>query len=502
MLLAVTAGAGKVGYDWWTAVAIEMPLLGRAVRGTLKVTVVERGNLESTVTVDGVCEVEGWENKIVFIVPEGTVVKAGDTVVRIDTERINKQIAEGEIHVNEANAKVLATEQEIEVQRNAGESEVAKAELELTLAELDLQKFDKGDRLVELNDQNGKIAQMRFELEKLKDELGNLKSLVKKGYRVPEQQRQKEEDLRRAEFFLDRDTEKLKVIEEYEHVRKMAELDAKAKEATRALARAKATGEAKLAKLRSDLESARAALTMRQRTLEELRQQLAHCEIVAKQGGVVAYANEEWWSSDRQIREGAMVHARQKLFSLPDMSQMQVKVNVHESQVKRVKPGQKAAIRVDAFSELVLEGTVKQVSPLADSTHSWMSGGVKEYTTIVTIDKMPDAALKPGMTAEVEILVNQLSDVVLAPVQAVTERQRQHYAYVLVNGRLERRQVSIGDANERQVEIVAGLAPDEELALDARNRLIADLGEVEESPVNAAAPPATAQTNSAAATGS
>ncbi len=479
---------------WWSAAAEEMPLLGHTVRGPLQVTVVERGNLESCVTVDGLCEVQGYENKIVFIVPEGTLVKAGDVVVRLDVERINKQIAEQEIHVNEASAKVQATEQELEVQKNAGESEVAKAELDLTLAVLDLEKFDKGDRLVELNDQNGKISQMRFELEKLVEELANLKGLVKKGYRVPEQQRQKEEDLRRASFFLERDSEKLKVLERYEHHKKMVELEAKAKEADRALQRAKATAAAKLNKLTNELESSRGALAIRQRDLEELRQQLKKCEIVATQPGVVAFANEEWYSSDRQIREGAMVHFRQKLFSLPDMSQMQVKVNVHESQVKRVKDGQKARIRVDAFSELVLDGTVKNVSALADSAYSWMRGGVKEYTTIVTIDKMPDVPLKPGMTAEVDILVNHVDDAVLTPVQAVTTRQRQHYAYVLRGTVLQRQIVSIGDANERQIQILSGLAAGDQVALDARSRLIADLGADDESTPDNPAPAATPAT--------
>ena len=66
------------------------------------------------------------------------------------------------------------------------------------------------------------------------------------------------------------------------------------------------------------------------------------------------------------------------------MTKMQVKVNIHESLIKKIKAGQKAEIRVDAFPNIVLRGMVKTVSQLADSNRRWMSGGVKEYTTVVT----------------------------------------------------------------------------------------------------------------------
>ena len=51
----------------------------------------------------------------------------------------------------------------------------------------------------------------------------------------------------------------------------------------------------------------------------------------AEQGGIVSYANDRYWDASSQVREGATVYSRQKIFSLPDMTRMQVKVNIHES---------------------------------------------------------------------------------------------------------------------------------------------------------------------------
>ena len=77
----------------------------------------------------------------------------------------------------------------------------------------------------------------------------------------------------------------------------------------------------------------------------------------------------------------------------------------------------KARIRVDAFASETLDGTVIEVSPLPDSTN-FCSPDIKVYTTKVRIDQ-PLPGLGPGMTAEVEILVSELDNVLSVPVEAV-----------------------------------------------------------------------------------
>lgn len=503
------AGLGVGGYYavtryFWRPTVAVATLTSPVTRSRLRVTVTERGNLESANPVDAICEVEGYENKIVFILPEGTTVAAGDVVVRIDTAKIDKEIQLGEIALNEAQAKIDSAVQEIEVQKNQNESDINAAELELKLAKLDVTKYLEGDYNVEKNDRNGSISLAMFELERAKDKLEQSRKLVKKGFREPEYLRQLEEDVRRWEYSLDRDNDKLLVLEKFERERKVTELEAKSTEAGKKLERAAKTAEAKLLKLEKQLASAKSDFEMRKADLEDHRKQRALCEIKAAQAGVVAYANDEWYRSDRQIREGAMVHFRQKLFTLPDMTQMQVKVNVHESQIKKVKVGQKAQIRVDAFAQLVAEGTVKQVSQLADSTNPWMRGGVKEYTTIVALDKLPDAPLKPGMTAECEILVDDLQGVLVVPVQSVTEHKHGHYAYVSRGGEAFARQgVEIGESNERFVQVKTGLDEGQQVALDARSRGLADFGkesdanEEEAQPAAPAAQPAAAPVTAA-----
>ena len=90
---------------------------------------------------------------------------------------------------------------------------------------------------------------------------------------------------------------------------------------------------------------------------------------------------------------------------------------------------------------------------------------------MVDIADLPaEAGLKPGMTAEVSIKVNHLSDVLLVPVQAVTERQGQHFVYAQEPQGVVRREVTVGETNEQFVEIKEGLEEDERVCLDARAR--------------------------------
>ena len=145
--------------------ATDKPLLAIAKKATLSITVTERGNLESYVTVDGICEVNGSQNKIIYLVPEGTKVKKGDVVCKFDGSEIEKNIAQQEIKVKQAVARIETTQQEMEIQRNKGESDIIAAKVELTLAELDLEKYQKGDYPAENTKAEGEMRLKKKDVE-------------------------------------------------------------------------------------------------------------------------------------------------------------------------------------------------------------------------------------------------------------------------------------------------------------------------------------------------
>ncbi len=447
-------------------------ITGTVTRGALSITVTERGDLESSKTESIRCEVEGRQIKIIEIVPEG-VVKKDQVIVRFDAEELTRQHREQEIKVKTAEGKARANREELEVQKNKAASEVAKAQLDLTLADIARDKYLQKEYQVEEDGQKGAIALSERDLQEAQEKLENYRKFVKQGFGTPEQLRLKEAELERTKFYLSRDKAKLELLQQFTRKEQEVKLTATAAEAKRNVERVKSSSNASVAKAQSELDAAEITTRLEQSALDRLKKQLEKCEVRAPQDGMLVYSKLRYYGDPSMgIRAGGMVFFQQVLCQLPDLTKMQAKLRVHESVVKKVKPGQKAELRLDAFPSLLLRGTVEKVATLAHSDGYYDERGVKEYETVVKIDDFPaDAGILPGMTGEVKIFVNQLANVLVTPVQAVTEKEGQHYCYVIGPDGAERRAVIVGENNEKFVEIKSGLNEDEKVALDARARL-------------------------------
>ena len=448
-----------------------------ATRGDLPILVVDRGELESAKTVDARCEVEGRQIKIVEILPEGTAVKKDQIVVRFDADELTVQHAKQAVALKQAEGKAKAAAGDLEVARNKAEGDIAKAKLQMDLAKLDLEKYQhkKGDYNAELEERMGEIALADRDLKEAQDKLGHYKKLWTEGFVPEDQVRLKEAEIKQKEFVLKSKQAKLHVLQEFTRKRTIAELTAKSADAEREYERSKKSAEASLEKAKSELEAAEVTVKIEKQSLARIERQLTKCEVKAPQDGILVYSKERFWDPASRIQPGAVVHFQQTLFSLPDLTRMQVKMKVHESVVKKVTPGLKAEIRLDAYADRVLQGTVEKVATLASSERGWDETGVKEYTTIVKIDNLPpEAGLRPGMTAEVRIFIKHLSNVLLIPVQAVTEKERQSCVWVKTGSAYVFRNLTVGENNEKYVEVSSGLEEGEQVALDARARLIAE----------------------------
>jgi RND family efflux transporter MFP subunit len=505
----------------FTSSSTSEEITARVKRATLSITVTERGELESSKTIDARCEVEGYQNKIVSLIPEGTKVKGpgwffwepGQVVITFDKEKLKTDFLTKDVAYKGAVGKAKAAKGELEVQTNKAEGEVADAKLALELAELDRDKYlgqdsvlvkrltilgmlanrpahpfasaahvafyirpISGEYQADVNEKNGDIELAKKDLAEAKEKLEQYRKLVKKGFGTPENLRAYELNLANKQFGLLKMEAKLGVLQEFQRKRQETELTAKAAEAARKLDRAKKAGSAAIEKAQSDLDAADAAAAVEKQALDRIQEQLEKCVVRAPADGVVVYDKSRPWDPSSQVRAGGMVHNQQTLFQLPDLAQMQVKVKIHESMIKKVHKGQKAEISIESLAHTTLHGTVDKVGILADTMGFWDGGGgIKEYVVIVKMDDLPEnAGINPGMTAQVKILANEIPNVLLVPVQAVAEKEGNHYAYVGGSGGVERREVEVGETNEKFVEIKSGLDEGQKVQLDARSRLTAE----------------------------
>jgi HlyD family secretion protein len=470
---------GPLVYWYWPSVTeTNSDLTGTVTRGDLQIIVTERGELESAKTIDVRCDVEGRQIKIVEIVNEGTAVKKDDIVVKFDTEELTKAFQDQEVKWKQADGKANASREELKVQENKKESEIDKAKLALILADLEYEKYfhAKGEYLKLLDTSKSAVAKAERELEIAKEEHKNFQIVVNRGFETPETLRRAETKVLENELLVTSARKDLYILENFTKRGQQAKLESTARDAKSELERTKSSTQAAVLKAKSELEAAEDTAKIEKRSLERLKKQLDACIIKAPQDGIIVYANDRYWDEQSRVRPGALVYYQQTLFRLPDLTKMRVKVKVHESQIKKVKKEQDVEVLLEALANKVLHGKVINVATLADNRGPWDERGVKEYVTEVSIDDLPlEANLKPGMTAEVRIIAQQHKNVLMVPVQAICEREGEHYAFLQTGSSITKRTVTVGDNNEKFIIVTKGLEEGEKVALNSRRRLAAEI---------------------------
>jgi len=480
LLLAVAVPSIWFGYSALTSTSeSESTTIPTAVARVmdLRDKVVDQGEIESQSTVNGKCEIDHWENKIIFLAPEGKHVKKGEVVCKFDTAYFTKEVDEATSRLNERKAETERAKQEIVVQEDTNKTTIRDAEQAVKFAELDLQKYMEGDYEVTKFEMQFAISEAETALDKATRDMKDTRVLVDRGFAEYERLREAVQQVKSAKIGLGRDERKLASFEKFDHVKSKAEFEGKLSDAKKKLEAAKTTAKAKLQQAKDSYKNYKERLKHRESRLKEYQKNLDLHEMKAPQDGTLAYARNDWRGQGEKMHEGAVIYRDQPVFVLPDMSRMQVKVGVHESLVSKVKPKQKAIVRIDAFSGQSLRGTVKSVSPLSASSRFEASNN---YHVIVTIDRFPkEMLLKPGMTAEVEILVGQYNDVLAVPIQGVASFGRKKFVFVKNGKDFEKREVELGDSSISFVEVSSGLEADEVIALDAYQRAIVEFGDQE-----------------------
>ncbi len=476
-IIAAAVGVVWIGQRWIGGDPTgKNPLTATVVRGELKITVTDRGELESINPVQVNCELEGG-GKLVTIVAEGTRVEKDSEVAKLDTDALTKLISDQEIRCETAVSKVNNSTSELSLAKNKEKSEISKAELALKLAEIAFESFidPKGNFTRDHDKMKGALELAQIGLKEAEDELEFTRGMVKKGFAQLDQVRTKELTVQQRKLTVSSSEADLFVMRKFTRKKDETELKSKAEEAVIELERTKETQATAVRKVEDDLKTAKRTDEIEKKQLARVREQIEQCVIKAPSAGIVVYYNARYWDESARIRPGGQLYYRQPIFTLPDLSKMRVKMKVHESIVKKVKTDNTATMQIDALPNQVLNGKVMKIGTLPQSD-GWRGGGVKQYETEVSIDDLPkDAGLKPGMTAEVKILINTIPDAISIPVQAVAEYDSSSICYVVTSSGIERREVTLGDSNEQFIQVLTGLEPGEEVALDARVRAATEL---------------------------
>jgi RND family efflux transporter MFP subunit len=418
--------------------------------GLLRIFVIEPGSLEASRSQDVYCNVEGGTT-IIRIMPEGQRVKKGDVVCELDSAAIRDWLVKQRITAKSAEANFI------------------NAKLTREVAEIKLSEYEKGILPQRLRSLEGEVRAAQTAIQKAEERWDRLMRARKRLDKILSAKR---EDTTATEIVADLD-----INDRLEEVARTLSLQGKALEQARGEENVyrNYTKDKTLTELRREVEKARsdelakqATWEMEKRKEDRLEREIANCTLTAPIDGMVAYANDPnrmFGSNQSQIEEGARVRERQRIFRLPDLAApWQVNAKVREMIVARVAPGQRVRVRVLGLPEADLTGVVVEVAPLPDAG-AFFQSDLKVYTTRIRLEKnLPGFRL--GSSAQVEMLLTDLDDVLSVPFQAILEHKDKDYVYLITPDGPERREVRLGMFNDTMIEVTEGLREGDKVALD------------------------------------
>jgi HlyD family secretion protein len=442
-------------------------------RGNMLVSITEGGHLRAASEISIISQVEG-QARIIYLIPEGTEARRGDLLVELDSSELEENLTQRQIAYQNAFSSFTEANENFSIKRSETDSEIALAELKVEFAKVDQRKYLDGDFPQRKRNAEAAIQLAQEELTRAEDRLKFTEDLQEKGYAtLAERQADKLTRTRRV-LELERSREELRLLVEYEHPRRVRELESDLEQAIASLNRTRSRAVAQMSQAEATLNARKATLDLEQSRLARVQNQLEHTKIFSPSSGLVVYGTQGGGGGNQTpMEEGATVRQRQEIIKLPDLSRMVVEVKVHESQVSQVRRGQIAFVTIDSIPDRRFRGRVQRVAVLPDSQSRWMNPDLKVYTTEVLVEEdLP--SINPGVSARAEIIVSQLEDVLHVPIQAVSTFRGDRVVYRHLAGRPEPIPVEVGMFNDNFVQIRSGLSEGERILLSPPRRALAE----------------------------
>jgi len=500
--------------------------------GRLELTIVERGALESANNHDIVCRVKAKSQQsqtsttIKWIIDDGTQVlrnrpkeeaasiiswdpnpnntswveKPGnpngavrvveqkdeqngrmvysDLLVELDDSGLFEQLKDQKIVVDKAKSDWIQAREVYNVKEEQYTIDKKTAETNLALANIDLEKYLKGDFPQALQDVEGRVQIAKSDLEQQRDRAAWAQRMLKKGYYTVSQSESEQSKLHSLELGLAKvETERGLLTEQNygDKKRKTTDYENKVTVAKAALSQVEGQWKATKVQFETDRDTKKSIYDQGVDKYNDIVNEIKKCRLAAPQDGLVVYyvAEQTRWGVGRQslVAQGESVAENQKLMQIPDLKHMFVNAKIHEALVGRVHKGQPATVRVDATGNRKLKAHVEAVAN-TPSQQDWFAADVKVYATKVAIEEEVDG-LKPGMNSEVTITVaDALEHVLTVPITAIIgsgEMGATRKCFIMTAQGPVEREVVVGMSNDKgDAEIRSGLTEGEEVVTNPK----------------------------------
>ncbi len=427
-------------------------------RGPLTINLTETGTIKSRDQFIVKSEVEG-RTSIVFVIDEGTTVQKGELLVELDSSDLQDRLVDQQIQVENTGADHISAQENLEVAKIQSQSNIAKAKLENRFAIEDKIKYLQGEWPKTLMESETDLTLAQEDVRRATDKFDWSTKLFEEKYLSETEFRADELALKRAKLQEVLALEKLNLLKEYTHTRKLAELDSEITQKELSLQRVNRESSSQLVQAEARMRAYAAELTRQKKRLEKIEDQISKTKIFAPADGMVVYATStqmSWRGDSQPLDEGQEVYERQELIHLPAADSMMVVIRVHESALGKVKVGQNVQITIDAIPGSNFTGKVTKIAPLPDATSVFMNPDLKVYDTQIMIDGIyPE--IRTGMSCKATIMIQRHEDALSVPMQSVVGHDGKSVVYVVNQNGSTPRPVETGLDNNTMVHILSGL---------------------------------------------
>lgn len=418
VIVAVIAGLLYGGYAacarlWQKKKPLDTIPTTRAQKEEFVIKVSEIGKVVARKSIQITAPFSG---KLIKLCKEGSIVKPGDFLAQMDTTELTRKQRDESLNHQQAQADVNKAEEELRIMKLS-----AELDLKQKYSQLEYDKSELEDATRKLKRQERLFKEQIVTLQNVEDEAIKVRSkqlAVKKGG-------------------IDVESAKKKNLSDSR--KKMAEINI-----------------LKLKTQKSKLDKEAATEDMNNATIK------------APASGIVVFL-DVWRSGQMgKLSEGDDVHRRENIMEIPNLSSLLVKVPVRETDIHRVKIGEDTVIKLEADPNAVFHGKVEKIDRVAKEPNPWenpTAPGQKTFEVTIGIKETDPAKIRPGMTANVDIIEKRIKKAISLPIECVFFHEGKKFVYIKNDESFVSKQVEIGDRNENFVVIKKGLTGSEEIAL-------------------------------------
>jgi HlyD family secretion protein len=451
VIVAVAAGGWR-----WRVVSAQRAeskvtvATGEVTRGSLVVTLPANGTLESAQEVPVRGEVPGT---LIEICPDNSLVKPGDFMFQLDTKDLEDQRETLQRALTDAREALDTQQADSETQTTQSQSDVESAQQALKLAQEKAQA-----------DREKVAAQVKFaegEMERATREWKRSQRLAQLNYIAGTKLRQAEKMYRQQEFGL------LQQYAEQADVKKRT--DEQVQEAQESLTMAHHSLDTAVAHSRAHLADARIDVSDAERKLADVEEKIAQCTVRAPAAGMaVIQTNDSNWPERRPYRLGDQVESSAAPVRIYDFTHMQVRCQIGEMDISRVHQGQTVYVSSPTAPDKRYKARMATVEELAQEANVWQGGtpGKKVFGALITLSETDPARLRPGMTVDLEIVLDSVREATMVPIRAVFKEKGRAFVYRAGAGGFTRVPVTTETRNDLLIEVKGDLKVGDRVALD------------------------------------